>query len=81
MQRPLSEEIPSSVKILKEAFNNNKDIESQADKMRKPKSGADKKLKVKVKRKVTDIQTLKKFLNKAKIEAAARGGTKPQNKY
>ena len=49
--------------------------------MRKPKSGADKKLKVKVKRKVTDIQTLKKFLNKAKIEAAARGGTKPQNKY
>ena len=53
--------------------------ENKTDKSTLKRSGDGKEIRVKVKGKITDIQTLKDFLSKAKAERAARGMMQNKN--
>ena len=71
------------VKEIKEAYNKNDTSEPENEikneKSISKRSGDGKEIKVKVKGKVTNIQTLKDFLAKAKAERAERGMAKNSN--
>ena len=77
------------VKEIKEACNKNQNLTSEPENKTKnentnekstlKRSGDGKEIKVKVKGKVTDIQTLKDFLARAKAERAERGMAKNSN--